>query len=132
MVSRKKRIFLAIALMFELIFLATHWNDYVFTPMNPDEVMTVNLHILWDVVDNTDFYAAIQKSESVHAIIEIEDFIRKNDNVYTAIKAWPYSITLSYVLNTGETVTRFYRMQVKRSELEQALLQIDEVRAAMK
>ena len=131
MASRKKMIFLSVVLMFEMVFLTTHWNDYVFTPMNPNEVEEVNLQVDLNKVEGTVFVTIHQK-KSVEAIIEVEDLIRKNDNTCFLVNTLPDLITFSYVLNTGKTVTRFYQEQLIHSELEHALLQIEEVKSAMK
>ena len=130
MISRKKMIFLSVVLMFEMIFLANHWNDYVFTPMHPNEVTEINFELYGYLSDT--LHVTIYKKESIQAIIAVEELLRKNDNTSVLIKSPLYLINISYVLNTGEIITRFYQEQLIHSELEDALLKIDEVRAAMK
>ena len=129
MISRKKRIFLFVVLMFEMIFLANHWNDYVFTPMNPNEIEEIHLEIHWYLSDT--LFVTIYKKESIQAIVETEDLLRKNDNTCVLIKTAVYLINISYVLNSGEIITRSYQEQLIHSELERAFLKVEEIKKAV-
>ena len=124
MVSRKKRIFLFVVLMFEMIFLANHWNDYVFTPMHPGEVLQINLEVYWKFSTQVIIY----KEESILAIIEVEDLLRKNDNTCFLLKSSLYAVKISYVLQNGTIIERNYQEQRIHAELERALLKIEEVK----
>ena len=124
MISRKKMILLSVILMFEMVFLANHWNDYVFTPMNPNEVLQINLEVYWKFSTQVIIY----KEESILAIIEVEDLLRKNDNTCFLLKSSLYAVKISYVLQNGTIIERNYQEQRIHAELERALLKIEEVK----
>ena len=128
MVSRRKRVFLSVVLMVELIFLATHWNDYIFTPVRIDDVAEIQLYVGWVIFGEDDLTVDIVDRDSIKTVIQYEDYFRKIDGISRFEKATVYKILFTYKLKDGREIMRDYAIKTYLINIERLLFNIKEVR----
>ena len=128
MVSRKKRIFLSIVLMVELIFLATHWNDYIFTPVKINDVAEIQLYVGWRVFGVDSLTVDIENRDSIKTVIEYEEYFRKIDGITFLSKSMGYRIIITYRLKNNNIMIHTYELEEYPRYMQRLLFDIEEVR----
>lgn len=125
----KKKIIVASGILFVLLIglllFFINWNNIFFKPVRSDEVIRISIKI--DHLYNNNIFADIESQESISAIIDIEDLVRKNDGTNFLVKAKPWDIEIEYSLNNGEKDVRTYRGQSILVELQNEFSKIPEI-----
>lgn len=128
-VIMKKKIIVASGILFVLLIglllFFINWNNIFFKPVRSDEVIRISIKI--DHLYNNNIFADIESQESISAIIDIEDLVRKNDGTNFLVKAKPWDIEIEYSLNNGEKDVRTYRGQSILVELQNEFSKIPEI-----
>ncbi len=124
----KKKILLAPSIILLLLIgliLWSNWNNIFFKPVDSHKVTKINLKI--DQLYNNDINIDIENQDSINAIIDIENLVRKNDGTNFLIKAKPWNIEIEYSLNNGDKVIRKYKGQSILVELQNKFSNVPEV-----
>ena len=100
-------------------------NKYFFKPVHGDEVIGIRIKI--DRIFDNCIIADIESQESIRAILDIEDLVRKNEGTIFLIKAKPWLIEIEYTFKNGEKEVRTYKGQRILVELQDKFSKIPEI-----
>ena len=129
MVIMKKKIIAVsgavLVLIIGLLLLFMNRNKYFFKPVHGDEVIGIRIKI--DRIFDNCIIADIESQESIRAIMDIEDLVRKNEGTIFLIKAKPWLIEIEYTFKNGEKEVRTYKGQRILVELQDKFSKIPEI-----
>ena len=94
--------------------------------------MELKILQLFSTDHDINIYITTNNQNSVSSIMEIEDFIRRNDNICILQRTQHWKIIINYNLNTGKSIQRVYEGQNFRAKLCEDLLTIKEVSDELK
>lgn len=128
----KKQILIVPSIILVLLIaliLWSNWNNIFFKSVDSHKVTKINLKV--EQLYNYDINTDIESQDSINAIIDLENLVRKNDGTNFLIKAKPWNIEIEYSLISGDKVIRKYKGQSILVELQNKLSNIPEINKEM-